>query len=108
MDIYLFIYIFQYIHNTCYIQGGHDVRYRTQCTVPDFFCTVRYGIEVVCTVFWCVRYFSGYEKKISDITIIFARREKDDFFLNYYYLLKARKIVKKNIFLFKRRILIES
>ena len=46
-----------------YLQGGHDVRYRTQCTVPDFLCTVRYGIELVCTVFWCVRYFSGSEKK---------------------------------------------
>ena len=44
-------------------QGGHDVRYHTQCAVPDFLCTVRYGIKLVCMVFWCVRYFSGSEKK---------------------------------------------
>ena len=44
------------------LQDGHDVRYRTQCTEPDFMCMVRYGIELVCKVFWCVRYFSGSEK----------------------------------------------
>ena len=31
-----------------YIKGGHDVRYRTKCTVPGFFVygTVRYKVGV--------------------------------------------------------------
>ena len=48
----------------------------SRCTVPytmygtGFLCTVRYGIELVCTVFWCVRYFSGSEKKKLKTIII--------------------------------------
>ena len=79
------------------LKGGHDERYRTQCTVPDFLCTVRYSIKFMCTVF-----FRFWEKNLK--TIIFARWEKMFFFF-FLYLLKARKIIKKIFFLFKRRIL---
>ena len=74
-----------------YIQGGHDVRYRTQCTVPDFLCTVRYGIKLVCTVFWYVRYFSGSEKKNSENSSLQGGK-KMIFFVGFFsYILKARK-----------------
>ena len=45
-----------------------------------FFC-VRYGIKLVCTVFWCVRYCSGYKKKISENYHLCKMRKRYTFLL---------------------------
>ena len=58
-----------------------------RCTVPDFLCTVQYGIELVCTV------FSRFWKKI-----IFARWERWYFLLLF---IESKKNRKKCIFYLK-------
>ena len=45
------------------LQGGHDVRYRSQCTVPDFLCTVWYDIFLVCMV--CTVFFRVFKKNLK-------------------------------------------